>query len=652
MSSGRSTAPVTFCPAPDAPTNEWSDREQTLRALLDSIAPIATREQHLVARRESVTELRAEHGALVKQHEDAHQLIARAPAAIDDLREQLATAQVTQARLKGATDQLAAAEKDLAAAEQLEQLTTRVQAATTARDLAREHAHQLLGVEMRLRTAYLDGIAGQLAAELRPDEECPVCGSREHPAPARRADDQVDRDGVTAASAAAAAAAENLQGAQEALAELEKRAAELRGSVGSITSDQAQARCLAALQAVAESEAAAEIASRLQAEIATASQQLADLRTQSETLAARVASAATSLESAEAALAEDERLVAEAAEGHASVADRVGAVSTEADLWAAAVQALTRRDAARHDVDLRAAEWQSMLDDSAFSDRDEVKAGQLDADQRAELRALIDQRLAARVSCQTELASPELAGVDTDLEVDLTGAHEVVDAAERRLREVSAVAAGLSQRLTESESRAAEVQTSLAAARTVTSSTDATIRMADLASGGTQDNAKAMSLPTFVLRERFVDVVASANDRLTTMSDGRFRLEHIEGKRGNRRSGLELQVRDAHAEQPRDPATLSGGESFYCSLALALGLADVVTAEAGGIDLGTLFVDEGFGSLDADTLDQVLEVLHTLASSGRAVGIVSHVPELKEQIPERVSVIPNRDGSSRLVVAA
>jgi exonuclease SbcC len=129
-------------------------------------------------------------------------------------------------------------------------------------------------------------------------------------------------------------------------------------------------------------------------------------------------------------------------------------------------------------------------------------------------------------------------------------------------------------------------------------------------------------------------------------------LEHVEDKGGNRRSGLGLRVRDAHTEQPRDPATLSGGETFYCSLALALGLADVVTAEAGGIDLGTLFVDEGFGSLDPETLDHVLGVLSVLSAGGRVVGIVSHVPELKERIHERVTVTPNRDGSSRLNVVA
>ena len=123
-------------------------------------------------------------------------------------------------------------------------------------------------------------------------------------------------------------------------------------------------------------------------------------------------------------------------------------------------------------------------------------------------------------------------------------------------------------------------------------------------------------------------------------------------KEGGRRSGLGLLVRDNHTEKARPPATLSGGETFYCSLALALGLADVVTAEAGGIDLGTLFVDEGFGTLDADTLEQVIGVLSGLRAGGRTVGIVSHVAELKDRISERVEVRRAPDGSSRLEVVA
>jgi exonuclease SbcC len=318
----------------------------------------------------------------------------------------------------------------------------------------------------------------------------------------------------------------------------------------------------------------------------------------------------------------------------------------------AAIAALATRDAAQADLDLRQTEWADALNASAFAGRDQVRAALVTDEVRAELRGLINARIASRAESEAALRSPELADLDLDAVVDVDAASAASVAADQARQQAEAVRAGLVQRREGSTVRAGEVQSSLTAERAVHAATEPVIRMADLASASTPDNAKSMTLPTFVLRERFVDVVASANDRLATMSDGRYRLEHLEGKRGNKRSGLELQVRDTHTEHPRDPATLSGGESFYCSLALALGLADVVTAEAGGVDLGTLFVDEGFGSLDADTLEHVLEVLHGLASNGRAVGIVSHVPELKEQITERISVVPNRDGSSRLVVAA
>jgi exonuclease SbcC len=111
-------------------------------------------------------------------------------------------------------------------------------------------------------------------------------------------------------------------------------------------------------------------------------------------------------------------------------------------------------------------------------------------------------------------------------------------------------------------------------------------------------------------------------------------------------------VIDRHTGTQRSPASLSGGETFYTSLALALGLADVVRAEAGGVDLDTLFIDEGFGSLDADTLDEVMAVIDDLRDRGRVVGIVSHVADLKDRVPERLEVRRLPDGSSALQVVA
>jgi exonuclease SbcC len=137
------------------------------------------------------------------------------------------------------------------------------------------------------------------------------------------------------------------------------------------------------------------------------------------------------------------------------------------------------------------------------------------------------------------------------------------------------------------------------------------------------------------------------------MSNGRYELERSDDReqRSGRRLGLALRVLDHHTESTRDPATLSGGETFYVSLCLALGLADVVTAEAGGVDLGTLFIDEGFGSLDQETLDVVVTELARLRASGRTVGVISHVDAMKAVIPERIQVRRADKGSTLEVVA-
>jgi exonuclease SbcC len=138
------------------------------------------------------------------------------------------------------------------------------------------------------------------------------------------------------------------------------------------------------------------------------------------------------------------------------------------------------------------------------------------------------------------------------------------------------------------------------------------------------------------------------------MSSGRYELVRSATREDVRshRTGLAMKVLDHVTERSRDPRTLSGGETFYVSLCLALGLADVVTAEAGGVELGTLFVDEGFGSLDAETLDVVLGALGRLRAGGRVVGVVSHVEALKQAVAERVEVRRAPGGGSTLVVRA
>ena len=168
---------------------------------------------------------------------------------------------------------------------------------------------------------------------------------------------------------------------------------------------------------------------------------------------------------------------------------------------------------------------------------------------------------------------------------------------------------------------------------------------------GSGDNVMRMRLTAYVLAARLETVTALANERLDRMTAGRYQLEHTDARAGRGgKSGLGLRVRDAWTGTTRDTTTLSGGESFIASLALALGLGDAVLQAAGGRRLETLLVDEGFGSLDEESLEQVLDVLDGLRAGGRSVGIVSHVPELRSRIPSQIRVHKTVSGSTLQVV--
>ena len=479
-----------------------------------------------------------------------------------------------------------------------------------------------------------------------------MCGSREHPRPASRLAGDVDRAAVDAAAKTVADATSALEQATAEASRIESELAELRGRSGGVSVADARSRKADADRAVADLDTATQNVSRLEGEISVAEKRLAEHQSRRDELAAETTRLESEVSSSSASLAADRQKVSEALHGHSAIADRVTALLSEADEWHRASNAAKELDSVRADLTTRTAEWGRALAASPFSTRVDVGSSRLSDEESSRITEEMDRAWQRRREIEAELASPELIDVESDEVVDVASAE--VQAAEAGLTHEKAheAAANLRQRLDDSTARAGAIKAALSAQVKVAAGTAPLIRMADLVGGASPDNAKSMSLPTFVLRERFADVVASANERLATMSDGRYSLVHREDREGNRKSGLGLRVQDTHSDQERDPKTLSGGETFYCSLAMALGLADVVTSEAGGVDLGTLFVDEGFGSLDPDTLDQVLSVLSGLGTSGRVVGIVSHVPELKERIAERVTVIPNRDGSSRLVVSA
>lgn len=167
--------------------------------------------------------------------------------------------------------------------------------------------------------------------------------------------------------------------------------------------------------------------------------------------------------------------------------------------------------------------------------------------------------------------------------------------------------------------------------------------LANLANGR---NTHKLSLQRFVLGVLLDDVLIAATQRFYQMSKGRYELRRKEERnKGNKASGLDLLVADTYTGKERDVATLSGGESFMAALSLALGLSDVIQGYAGGIRLDTLFIDEGFGSLDEASLELAIRTLTELRDNGRMVGIISHVAELKNQIPQRLDISLQQDGS-------
>ncbi|MFW0109737.1 AAA family ATPase [Rothia sp. P13129] len=168
--------------------------------------------------------------------------------------------------------------------------------------------------------------------------------------------------------------------------------------------------------------------------------------------------------------------------------------------------------------------------------------------------------------------------------------------------------------------------------------------LAKIAHATSTDNTLKMQLTTYILAAQLEDITQAASEHLQAMTHGRYQLQHSDHKTQSK-SGLGLAVYDHWHDRQRSPETLSGGETFMASLSLALGLADVVQHRHGGIEIDTLFVDEGFGTLDEDTLNNVMETLDGLREQGRVIGLISHVNELKTRIPEHITLVSSPEGS-------
>ena len=279
-----------------------------------------------------------------------------------------------------------------------------------------------------------------------------------------------------------------------------------------------------------------------------------------------------------------------------------------------------------------------------------VRADALTSPARRELADWLEARAEAERTARATLEEPEVAAA---ADPAATAAADAVDVARNAADACAAVhteAAGAHAAAVQHDQRLRALRDQLigllAEGEPVRARHETAEAMASLTEGKSRDNRLQMSLSAYVLAARLEQVVAAANERLDPMTGGRYTLEHTAASTArDRRGGLGLLVRDGWTGETRDPRSLSGGETFQASLALALGLADVVAHESGGAEVHTLFVDEGFGSLDLDSLDEVMDVLDGLRAGGRVVGLVSHVPLLRERVPTQVRVDKRRTGS-------
>ena len=505
----------------------------------------------------------------------------------------------------------------------------------------------------QLRRQRIDGMRAELAATLTDGAPCPVCGSLDHPELCELRGERVTREQEEAADAQAAQASERAETIGARLGAADVRVSDLSARLQ--VAGFAVATDLAVLRADATRlEAAARDRQAEAARLARCAAGHGELQAALDALDRAIAETGKRLaercEQRESGLRQAAAAGQRAGRHRESLQAQLGgqpdldtaldAARQAADALIAAADAAARAegDARRAgDLAVRAAS------EAGFASLDAVRAAQRDAAWRTAADRAIREHEASSLAVAELLADPDL-DVPLDPPADLAGARAVVEAASQAHDDAVAAYDRAQHKAEQLSDLAPKLTARLEDLRPLATRAAEARRLADLAAG-LGANALRMTLSSFVLAARLEEVAAAASERLLKMTSGRYSLVHTDARRGAGRSGLGLLACDGWTGVDRDTSTLSGGETFLASLALALGLADVVTAEAGGARIEALFVDEGFGSLDEDTLEEVMTVLDGLREGGRMVGIVSHVAELRQRIPAQVRVHKGQGGS-------
>jgi DNA repair protein SbcC/Rad50 len=535
----------------------------------------------------------------------------------------------------------------------------------------------------RLRLQYHLSQAALLARELKAGEACPVCGSHEHPAPARPADTGPDR--------------ESIEAAEEELRHLADEAASCRTRLESAVSG--HARCLERLRKRFVQDADPVFAAKsrlehLERDIRDKASELIDLESKRRSFDTLVRSEAESVKVIDAA---------ELAFKAASLArDEARSLHDAAQAKVAQLEALVppdQRDLERITADGKAIKTRLEQFATALQQNEKLleSAVQAHAASEANIEQLSAQ-IAAKAS-QHAKASEDLqgrlkvsgfatledcrkAGLEPATALELEKKKRAFDdecaAVRSRLKDLRLESAALPEWALDQEAREREFQeldlerkqrddsmaSALARLKIIASVQERVVRLeedikakesrfgvlgklASVSAGSLPHNQLRVNFPRYILSARLDEVLEQASRRLFLMSRGQFVLRRLKTTEDKRRTaGLDLEVEDSHTGTSRPTASLSGGEGFLASLALALGLADVVQSRLGGVKLDAVFVDEGFGTLDPEALELAIKTLSELKAGGRIVGIISHVPELKDQIARRLHVRKTPRGSS------
>lgn len=641
-----------------------------LTAQVAALNPQVELEAGLAGRRRDLqTKTQAHESAsakLAQGRERENQLptqIASKQELLEQLNEQAATLPTAQLAQEQATQTLKLAKaheqlvKDHQRARKLQQLV-----ALELKQASQRHKHML--------EQWLSQSALNLAQNLVAGEPCPVCGATEHPAPATQGGENISQEQLDQALEEVNEVQGELSQASERVTKL---AAQLEAQPCQLSPAQASEQLEEAKAALAAAKQASEQARSCKAQITKLNTELEALRADNQTAQARLAGDAKEIQLL------GEKIDADAAslscEGFESVAAQVEYLRQLAaglEQLAKAGQELDQcKKRAQQAADSFAAQWAQAS--ANFADHSAKPAAPAPTDP-AETEPTQDTS-AANVQDGYAQACQAFAGLDLAALKATSASYEkslsINQAALAELEGIELTPPPLEQtqgQLEQAQAKtqacqtyastwqafAGQVNAQLAKLNELLSrrskASDKDGQLLALASAANGDNQARLTLSAWVLQAHFRQVLVFANERLGVIGAGRYELINVDSEEDTRqqKQGLGLAVVDHLSGTTRSPRTLSGGESFYVSLALALALADVVATQNGGIEMNTLFIDEGFGSLDEGTLAEVMDVLGALHSGGRVVGIVSHVSELKRAIPAAIEVRPLLGGGSTL----